>query len=80
MKISPCKDCKERHEKCHADCEKYKAFQAELKATKDWLKEQLGGEYYSSQSVHYNTNMHRYENKPRGINQKAYKTKKGGAG
>ena len=80
MKISPCKGCPDRHEKCHGTCERYAAFRAELKDTKDWLKEQKGGEYYASPAIAYNTNRHRYVNKPRGINPKAYRTKKGGAG
>lgn len=24
--ITPCRDCKERHEHCHVDCERYKEF------------------------------------------------------
>ena len=30
MKQSPCHGCMSRHEKCHADCEKYLAFKARL--------------------------------------------------
>ena len=75
-----CKDCPDRHEKCHMECEKYAAFRKELEATKEWLKEKKG-DYNSSPGVYYNPNRHRYENKPRGINPKAWKKKlKGGAG
>lgn len=28
---APCKDCKERHPKCHGECEKYAAFCEESK-------------------------------------------------
>lgn len=81
MDRKPCMNCKERHEKCHAECEKYAAFKKDLQARKDWLKEQNGGEYNSSPGVYYNPVNHRYVNKPRGINPKAYKKKlKGGAG
>ena len=27
---SPCKDCQERHFKCHGECDKYAAFQETL--------------------------------------------------
>ena len=80
MITKPCKDFPDRHEKCHMECEKYAAFRKELEATKEWLKEQKG-DYNSSPGVYYNPNRHRYENKPRGINPKAWKKKlKGGAG
>ena len=80
MITKPCKDCPDRHETCHMECEKYAEFRKELEATKEWLKEKKG-DYNSSPGVYYNPNRHRYENKPRGINPKAWKKKlKGGAG
>lgn len=27
---APCKDCAERHEGCHGECEKYKAFRESI--------------------------------------------------
>ena len=29
-KLGPCKDCVDRHEACWSDCERYKAYRAEL--------------------------------------------------
>lgn len=31
---TPCKDCKDRHEKCHASCEAYNEYLKEFKAEK----------------------------------------------
>jgi hypothetical protein len=32
---APCKDCKERHQGCHAECEQYQIYHAEcVKASK----------------------------------------------
>lgn len=33
-----CKDCKERHYKCHSECEKYKAGKEEDQKIKAYLK------------------------------------------
>jgi len=32
-KPSPCKDCPDRHEKCHMECEKYLNWKDDVKAT-----------------------------------------------
>lgn len=37
---APCKDCEDRHEGCHAECERYKVYKNEREAAKKWLKEQ----------------------------------------
>lgn len=29
MIVAPCKDCPDKHMKCHSECEKYKEFQVE---------------------------------------------------
>lgn len=29
MPTNPCKDCEERHLRCHSDCERYKAYREE---------------------------------------------------
>lgn len=28
---APCKDCTDRHYKCHSECEKYKAYKEDVK-------------------------------------------------
>ena len=33
--IAPCKDCKDRSPTCHAECEKYKAYSAEIRISYD---------------------------------------------
>ena len=78
MNRKPCMDCEKRHEKCHATCEDYIAFKEDLKARKEWLKQQNGEAYFSPGMI-YNPNLHKFGNKPRGINPKAVKHKlKGG--
>ena len=39
-KIAPCKDCENREIGCHGNCEKYKAWKAELQE----MKKQIGKE------------------------------------
>lgn len=34
MKGSPCFECEERHMRCHAECEKYKAFKQGIEEDK----------------------------------------------
>lgn len=34
MKGSPCFECEERHMKCHAECERYKAFKQGIEEDK----------------------------------------------
>ena len=33
--MCPCKDCANRHELCHKDCEAYRQYREEIKKTKD---------------------------------------------
>lgn len=35
---APCKDCPDRHYKCHSECEKYKAFIAENEKRKSCMR------------------------------------------
>lgn len=35
MKTPPCKECKERHPRCHGHCNKYIAWKAENKVIHD---------------------------------------------
>lgn len=51
---SPCKDCKDRHFKCHSDCKKYLNFKRVLNTYNKKLKEEkrlyfaiLGKGYYA---------------------------------
>lgn len=37
----PCKDCKERHMRCHIDCEKYGQFVVENEKRKKFHREEL---------------------------------------
>ena len=32
---APCKDCEDRHEGCHTECDKYKEYKAELDKRKE---------------------------------------------
>ena len=48
-KISPCKDCKERHEACWGKCEKYKAWKSRLEEVNKLRKE-----YNQKPFVQYN--------------------------
>lgn len=66
--ICPCKGCADRRAKCHAECQKYKAYRAALDAEaarKDKLKgvadacEQLHDHRY--QSIHKNANLRRFK-------------------
>lgn len=36
--ITCCKDCTNRHENCHSECESYKKEKQERKGKCDWLK------------------------------------------
>lgn len=36
-KISPCKDCTNRHRACHMTCDDYRTWSAELKELKDYI-------------------------------------------
>lgn len=35
MTKSPCKNCEDRHDWCHSECDRYKAFKAECDRVKD---------------------------------------------
>ena len=36
--FSPCKNCPDRHYKCHSECEKYIKFLAENEKRKEYLR------------------------------------------
>lgn len=36
MTIVPCKDCSERHESCHSDCDKYQEWKEESDKFRDF--------------------------------------------
>lgn len=40
--ITPCKDCKDRHMACHADCDKYRAWKADLDAQRIKCRQNKG--------------------------------------
>ena len=40
MRVSPCKDCAERHPCCHDSCGKYGAWKDERDAVRDWNRKQ----------------------------------------
>ena len=37
--VSPCKDCADRHEKCHQTCEKYLAFRKDVDKEREHIKQ-----------------------------------------
>jgi hypothetical protein len=41
----PCLGCKERHMKCHSECEKYKAFKEKVEEEKSKIAD-YKGKYY----------------------------------
>lgn len=45
----PCKDCKERHASCHAECEKYKDYKStnDAEREKRFKKNKADQDYYS---------------------------------
>ena len=53
MNRSPCKrDCPDRSITCHAECEKYKAFQIERAKEKEWIREQNNTTSYRWERAH----------------------------
>lgn len=42
-----CKDCKNKYEGCHSNCESYKAFAEEKRKEREWLRNQSG-------TIHFN--------------------------
>ena len=78
MSVSTCKDCEERRIGCHGECEKYKAAQEENRKMKEWLRAQ--NDTGLNTKLIYNVPMHRYENRPRGVNRRKLIRVKGGAG
>lgn len=44
MITPPCKDCADRKTDCHAKCEAYRAYRAEVEARRE---ERFAGQYYS---------------------------------
>lgn len=52
LQNNPCKDCKERHKKCHGHCEKYKAAKAEhAEMMMEIYKEQHVSGYLADQAA-----------------------------
>lgn len=37
---APCKDCKERHDICWQECEKYSKYKKEMREVKDMIREE----------------------------------------
>lgn len=35
MQITPCKDCTDRHENCHAECDRYKVWKHDITEEKN---------------------------------------------
>lgn len=54
---SPCYDCPDRHENCHAKCDKYHAFKAEREAINEKRSAQNG--IADGVRDHY-TRLHKY--------------------
>lgn len=49
---APCYGCTERHENCHAECERYKAFREEYKKREDELKkERYVNDYFGHRKI-----------------------------
>lgn len=60
---SPCQDCKERHFKCHAECERYKAYKAELEKANEAERIQNGisGARRESKAAHLRRQYGHYD-------------------
>lgn len=43
---APCKDCQDRHEGCHGECERYKAYAAEREAINAKKREAASADGY----------------------------------
>lgn len=44
MKV-PCYKCPDRHQRCHTECKKYKAYQAKVKEMRELKKKDFNKEY-----------------------------------
>jgi hypothetical protein len=50
---APCKECAERHYKCHVECVQYKAWKAEQEKIKEHLKELKINEHYQNELEYF---------------------------
>ena len=55
----PCKDCLNRFVGCHADCEKYKEFRAEMDRANELIKKNKMDNNQFSESVYGYTQKYR---------------------
>lgn len=51
MKKAPCKDCPDRHQGCHSECEKYLEFRKERDELNE-LRHQENEKYYGKFAKH----------------------------
>ena len=66
---APCKNCPERHEACHDQCQKYIAFRDEKLKQNLWMS--MKNQYSVKPSgAKYNKNMGAYVFPQRGINRR----------
>lgn len=63
--FSPCKDCKDRHSGCHAECEEYKAFKSAL--AKAQVKE------YKQKNAEHTATAHEIQSKKRTLKRQGKK-------
>lgn len=45
---APCKNCEQRHESCHSDCDKYKAYRDGIKERQEEEKKQKEVDRFAS--------------------------------
>ena len=65
MKKAPCKDCPDRHQGCHSECEKYIAFRKERDELNE-LRHQENEKYYSKFAKHNRALAKRHEENRKG--------------
>lgn len=65
MMKAPCKDCLDRHQGCHSECEKYIAFRKERDELNE-LKHQENEKYYGRFAKYNRALAKRYEENKKG--------------
>lgn len=51
IKYSPCYKCTERHDLCHSDCKKYKAYKQNIKSNHKAKKDDVNLDTYFIEAV-----------------------------
>ena len=69
---APCKGCSDRHTLCHSECEKYKAYRADLTAKHDHEKqENMHSDYRRDRCTSYSLRLWKgsraYKRKYKGV-------------